>query len=173
MIRFYFGVKAFHSTIVLILCLIFGGLTAPLPQQPERSQSMTGQAIQNGLAMAQAFIQVMQQIFNQFNATFPKLINMLTNQGTPQIPQLPSLPDLPAKLHTVDSDIHTQLHSSIPTDLNTLMSLPDSTEHPLITMPNLAAWSSSNVVPTIQSSISKDVELISDDVIEQIDHISI
>lgn len=166
-------------------------MAAPYPQQqePERSQSMV-QTINSGLAMAQAFLQAITQLFNQFNAMMPKFINLFTNpMGMPQLPELssslPSLPDLPAKLYTIGNDFTTKIHSltdfhttmnnGMPTDQTKAIPLASATDRSVFSMPDVASWipRTINIFPSAQSPLSKDVELISNSVIKPIDKISI
>lgn len=164
--------------VIIVVCLINYGMAAPNPQQkePERSQSMV-QALNSGLAMAQAFLQVISQLFNQFNTMMPKFINLFTNPGIPQLPDMPSLPDLPAKLHSIENDITTKLHSltdfytsinATPTDQTKTTPFATATEHSVLSMPDFASWipRGMNIFPRAQSPLSKDVELISNDVIK-------
>lgn len=82
-------------------------MAAPLPQSADLSQAeaMTAQSVNSDLAFAQNFMQLLSQLFNNFNTLFPKFISLFTTPAPtalappnlrPPGQAIPSLPEIAA-----------------------------------------------------------------------------
>lgn len=133
----------FNTTILchLLVCTI----AAPYPEyhgQPHpitmgHPQAITAQSVNSDLTFAQTFIQLIAQLYNNFNTLFPKFVNLFTTtapaalapsnlrpagQGLPSLPEVsaavPSIPNFnawqPEKFNNVHRD---RTNSAMPRDV--------------------------------------------------------
>lgn len=128
------------------LChLLVYSIAAPHPQfhgpkesiaiNRSQAEAITAQSVNSDLMFAQNFMQLLSQLFNNFNTLFPKFINLFTapaalappnlrppGQALPSLPEIsaavPSIPNFdnwqPEKINNARRD-HTQ--SAIPRDV--------------------------------------------------------
>lgn len=142
--------NAIKTVFVLntILCyLLVCSTAAPRPEsvgqqnsiaiEHTQSEAITAQSVSSELNFVQSFIQLLSQLYNNFNTLFPKFVNLFTTnapaalaptnlrppgQGLPSLPEIsaavPSTPNFgawqPEKINTVQRD-HT--NSAIPRDV--------------------------------------------------------
>lgn len=137
----------------IILChLLVVSVAVPSPPLGRQQQSIandhskaeaiTAQSVNSDLAFAQNFMQLISQLFNNFNTLFPKFISLFTTtaptalappnlrppgQGLPSLPEIsaamPSMPNFnnwqPEKINSAPKD-HT--HVAIPRDVELIES---------------------------------------------------
>lgn len=136
-------------SILILVNIILCVIAAPHQKQQstnEPSQAITAQTVTTEMAFVQTFMQLLSQMFTQFNTIIPKFVNLFA-ANTPQVPAAPNL--RPGQL--------------LPA------SLPDFASAAANSIPNLSALQPekiSNESTNVRSPMPRDVELIENDVIE-------
>lgn len=113
-VKFTAKMKLFVNLLVvcaIIAQLVFCVDAAPYPQPQEGQQmltmpaTITADAMNNGIAISQSFMQLLSLFLNNFNSMIPKMVDLFTSTspaaGKVPIPSAPGIPSLPS-LQTPD-----------------------------------------------------------------------
>lgn len=126
------------SILNTMLChLLVVSMAVAVPSPQPQAEAITAQSVNSDLNFVQNFMQLVTQLFNNFNTLFPKFISLFTTtapgagalpnlrppgQGLPSLPEIsaamPTMPNFnnwqPEKINSIRKD---RTHVAIPRDV--------------------------------------------------------